>query len=85
MNDNFIIKSCPAGRDGEINRPSRPFSDLDDCIFHFYLSMDNLNSSRGALFAIKNVVPTRIKYILYAHITWFVFENDQNLSKQQTK
>ena len=57
-------------RGGEINclsRPCRPFGDLDDCIFHFYLSMDNLNSSDGALFAIQNVVPTCIKYI-YTHI-----------------
>jgi len=29
----------------------------------FYLSVDDQNSNIGALFAIQNVVPTRIKYI----------------------
>ena len=53
-------------RDGEIHRPSRPcrpFGNPDDCIFHFYLSVDDLNPSGGALFEIQNVVSTRIKYI----------------------
>jgi len=36
----------------------------DDCIFHFYLSVDDLNPSGEALIEIQNVVPTRIKYIL---------------------
>jgi len=43
----------------EINRLSRPFANPEYCILHFYLSVDD----RGALFAIKNVVSTRIKYI----------------------
>ena len=41
-----------ASRGYKIKRPRRPF-------FHFYLSV----YAREALFAIKNVVPTRIKYI----------------------
>ena len=44
-------------RDGEIHRPSRPcrpFGNPDDCIFHFYLSVDDLNPSGGALFEIQN-------------------------------
>ena len=36
-------------RGGEINRPSRPFGNPDDCIFHFYLSVNNLNPSCGAI------------------------------------
>ena len=57
-----------AYRGGKINRPicrCCPFGDPDNCIFHFYLSVDDLNPSGGALFAIKNVVPTCIKYILW--------------------
>ena len=50
-------------RGGEINGPCRPVGDPDNCIFHFYLSVDDQNPRGGALFAIQNVVPIRIKYI----------------------
>jgi len=58
--------SKKGARGGEINHLShlcRPFGDPEDCIFHFYLSVDYLNPSGGTLFEIQNVVPTRIKYI----------------------
>ena len=59
-----LSKDCACfNRSGEINRPSRLFGDPNDCIFHFYLSVDDLNPSGVALFEIQNVVPTCIKYI----------------------
>ena len=59
----MIIEENILFRGGKINRPCRPFGDPDDCIFHFYLSVDDLNPSVVALFEILNVVPTHIKYI----------------------
>ena len=50
-------------RGGKINRPICPFGDPDNCIFHFYLSVHNINPSSRALFEIQNVVPTHIVYI----------------------
>ena len=96
--------NCIYIRGGKINHPCWTVGDPYDCLFHFYFSVEGQNSNFVALFAIQNVVPTRIKCIpnskcnvltvplyglicsyIYAHITWFVFENDRNLSKQRTK